>query len=133
LADASGRTRTLAEDHGRFVLLLFWGTTCEHCLTGMPRLQTLADRWESQGLAVLAVCADADSAEAAQKLVQDHSPRTRAWIDVTGRANTQFDVQTLPTILLVDRDGCVVGRAQGMQDWDSPGIARLVELLVGAN
>jgi peroxiredoxin len=130
LTDASGRTRTLSDERGRLVLLLFWGANCQHCLVDMPRFQSIADRWESQGLTVLSVCADAESAEAAQNLVQSHSPRTRTWIDATGRANALFEVQALPTILLINRDGDIIGRTQGMQDWDSPATSRLLELLL---
>jgi mono/diheme cytochrome c family protein/peroxiredoxin len=130
LSDATGRIRTLADERGRIVLLQFWGTSCEHCLAGMPKLQSLADQWEPRGLTVLSICADAESAESAQGLVKNHSPRTQVWIDMTGLANVQFEVQTLPMIWLIDADGQLLARAHGMQEWDSPPMRDLLELLV---
>ncbi|MGE3778800.1 MAG: redoxin domain-containing protein, partial [Pirellulaceae bacterium] len=58
LSDADGNPSTLADQRGRWVLLNFWGVSCEHCLSGMPDLQSLAERWAPRGLVVLNVCAD---------------------------------------------------------------------------
>jgi mono/diheme cytochrome c family protein len=130
IADASGQIRSLADERGHIVLLNFWGMTCEHCLAAMPKLQALADRWESRGLRVLSVCADADSIEEAQEAVSRVSPGTRVWGDETGLANAQFDVQVMPTLIIVDAAGKGIGRATGMKDWDSPAIESLVGLLL---
>ena len=130
LADASGQMRSLADERGHVVLLNFWGITCEHCLAAMPKLQALADRWESRGLRALSVCADTESIEEAQELVARVSPGTRVWGDETGLANAQFDVQVMPTLILIDAAGKGIGRATGMKDWDSPAIESLVGLLL---
>jgi hypothetical protein len=79
---------------------------------------------------VLSVCADADSIEEAQEAVSRVSPGTRVWGDETGLANAQFDVQVMPTLIIVDAAGKGIGRATGMKDWDSPAIESLVGLLL---
>ena len=130
VVDAAGRSHSLAEERGRVVLLNFWGSTCEHCLAGMPKLQALAERWESQGLTVLSVCADAENALEAQQLVSGVSPHTQVWIDETGLANSQFEVQVLPTIWFIDRAGRLIAGARGMKDWDSSAMETLIGVLV---
>jgi thiol-disulfide isomerase/thioredoxin len=130
LVDAAGKTHSLADERGRVILLNFWGISCEHCLAGMPKLQALADRWESQGLKVLSVCADADDIAQAQELVTRVSPSTRVWFDETGLANSQFGVQLLPTFYVVDPAGQLIASASGMKEWDSAAIERLIEALV---
>jgi mono/diheme cytochrome c family protein/peroxiredoxin len=130
LVDADGNRRSLEDDRGRIVVLHFWGMTCEHCLTGMPKLQQMADRWHDQGLTVLNISADADSASAARDLVRRVSPATHVWIDATGLANAQFEVQVFPTIWLVDRSGRLIGCARGMRNWQSAGMQELLSLLL---
>jgi mono/diheme cytochrome c family protein len=130
LVDAAGQTRSLADERGHVILLNFWGITCEHCLAAMPKLQSLSDRWESRGLRVLNVCADAESIEEAQQLVARVSPGTHVWEDETGLANAQFDVQVMPTLIIIDAAGKGIGRATGMKEWDSPAIESLVGLLL---
>jgi thiol-disulfide isomerase/thioredoxin/cytochrome c553 len=130
LADSSGNIRSLDNERGHIVLLNFWGISCEHCLAAMPKLQALADRWESRGLRVLNVCADAESIEEAQALVAQVSPGTRVWGDESGLANAQFDVQVMPTLIIIDAGGKRIGRATGMKNWDSPPIESLLGLLL---
>lgn len=129
LSDAAGNKHTLAEERGRVALLNFWGASCEHCLAAMPTLQSLTDQHQAKGLSVLNVCADADSAETANELVNRVSPRTHVWIDETGLANSQFEVHALPTIWLVGPDGKLLGCARGMKDWSAPEIQMLITYL----
>jgi peroxiredoxin len=126
LSDATGHKRTLAAERGQLVLLNFWGASCEHCIASMGQLQELADRESRRGVSVINICADSDDAETAQQIVDRVSPRTRAWIDTTGLANSQYDVQILPTIWLIDTEGRLLGSASGMRDWTSPGMQNLI-------
>ena len=130
LLDASNNERSLADERGRLVILNFWGTSCEHCLANMPKLQSLADRHLSSGLSVLNVCADAPDAESAQRLAAQASPGTQVWIDSTGLANSQFEVHALPTIWLIDPAGNLLASARGSRDWDSPAFTSLVRYLL---
>lgn len=126
IADAEGRTRSLADERGRVVLLNFWGMSCEHCLAGMSKLQALADRFEPRGLTVLNICADSEDAAEAQRLVDRISPRTKVWVDESGLANSRFEVQVMPTIWLIDPQGQLIASARGMQDWASPVIDEII-------
>jgi mono/diheme cytochrome c family protein/peroxiredoxin len=129
LVDADGNCRSLADERGRIVLLQFWGTTCEHCLQTMPKLEALAEQWQSQGITVLSVCADAESAADAQQAVNQMSPETRVWTDESGLAIGRFDIHILPTVWLIDSAGRSLGVAHGMLDWESQSINRLFLLL----
>jgi len=53
--DTSGRKRTLAELHGRVVLLNFWATWCAPCRKEMPMLSKLQREHDDDGLVVLYV------------------------------------------------------------------------------
>jgi hypothetical protein len=97
----------------------------------MPKLQALGDAWRDHGITVLAVCADAEDPADAQELLDHVSPRTRAWIDPSGLANLQFEVQALPTIWLIDQGGQLLARSHGMQDWESSAIDQLMRQLIG--
>lgn len=129
LSNARGHKRSLADERGRIVLLNFWGTSCEHCLTNMPKLEGLAERWRKKGLIVMNICADAENAQAAQELIARVSPTSIAWVDDTGLANAQFEVQALPTLWLIDRSGELLASSRGMKDWQAPEVETLISLL----
>ena len=56
--DTTGHKRTLAELHGKVVLLNFWATWCGPCRLEMPMLSKLQHEHASQGFVVLYVSLD---------------------------------------------------------------------------
>lgn len=58
---------TLSQLRGRVVLLHFWGSWCEHCVAEMPEIISLHDKYNKEGLSVVAIHVDngagIDSAE----------------------------------------------------------------------
>jgi peroxiredoxin len=59
LQDADGRTHTLAEFHGKPVLMLFFlGHDCPHCIQQLEAFSKKAKQFEDAGLTVIAVSTD---------------------------------------------------------------------------
>ncbi|HET6882358.1 MAG TPA: redoxin domain-containing protein [Pirellulales bacterium] len=129
LVDADGQARSLADERDRIVLLHFWGTTCQHCLQRMPKLQALAERWQAHGVTVLSVCVDAENPQDAQRIVTEVAPGLRVWTDESGLAVGRFDVRVLPTVWLIDSAGRSLAEVHGMLDWGSPEMDALLRLL----
>jgi len=55
LNNLAGETITLSDYQGRPTLLIFWATWCPYCKKLLPGIAELNDKYESQGLKVLAV------------------------------------------------------------------------------
>ena len=51
LRDLDGNATSLADHDKRLVLVLFWGTTCSHCLAELPSVLRFVARQRQQGLA----------------------------------------------------------------------------------
>jgi mono/diheme cytochrome c family protein/peroxiredoxin len=130
---ADGRILKLTDQKGKLVLVSFWGSSCVHCLNEMPHLCDLEAAWGGRGLSVLHVCAEADDVQAAQDLASKVAPGVRIFVDDTGVSLARFEVQTLPTVWLIDRDGKAIGRAHGARDWRSPALRRLIEHWLAAS
>lgn len=50
-----GEERTLADYRGKVVLVNFWATWCVPCLTEIPDLNELSDRYRDEGLVVISI------------------------------------------------------------------------------
>ena len=64
LADLSGTPVTLSDLRGYVVLLDFWASWCDYCLSTMPHLETMRSRFADDGLVIVAVSLDRSEMDA---------------------------------------------------------------------
>ncbi|WP_407667006.1 TlpA family protein disulfide reductase [Myxococcus guangdongensis] len=117
-----GGVLKLEELRGQVVMLDFWATWCPPCREEMPALVKLAKEYESQGLVFLA--ASRDDGDMAPKLVDSfirkHLPDLKPYVvyadDDMARA---FEVNALPTLYFLDREGKVTDAQRGALSEDA--------------
>ncbi len=133
--DKNGQSLELSAFHGRVVLINFWATWCAPCLAEMPSLNRLQIALGNEDLAgadfqVITIAtgrnetADIESFFTNQNI--SHLTRYR---DPNLRLALALGAGSLPTTVLMDRDGFIIARLQGEADWDSEAATRLIEFL----
>src|SRR5690606_9223074 len=76
---------------------------------------------------VMAISSDRDGAEAVRPFMERYGIRHLAvYLDPRGEATRGFEARGLPTSLLIDRDGRIVGRLEGPADWNSEDARNLI-------
>jgi len=58
LHDLAGKTHSLADWHGKVILLNFWATWCPPCRREIPLFIELQQRYEKQGLQIVGISID---------------------------------------------------------------------------
>jgi len=108
-----GKTMTLDQFKGRNVLVVFWMSWSDRSTTLLAEMDKLrAELGADTALALVSISLDDDIADA-RKAVAGHGDQwTHGWLDAKERAaaSAAFDVNTLPTVLLLDTEGRVVAR-----------------------
>lgn len=89
---------------GKVVYLDFWASWCGPCRSSFPWMESMHQRYGSDGLEVIAVNLDQEP-ELAQKFLQQYAPTFRIEFDASGDMAGQFGVDTMPTSFLIDRSG----------------------------
>ena len=72
LTDLKGKAWTLKDLRGKVVLVNFWATWCPPCRKEMPDLETLNQRFGSQGLVILGI-SDEDAATVSPFIAEQQS------------------------------------------------------------
>ncbi len=108
--DGSGPVK-LAESHGKVIVLNFWTTWCAYCNQMETMLADVRTKFTGrEDVVFLAINADEDES-AVGPFLQDQKPGgTLVFADGVNQA---FHVESIPTILVLDKTGKIAYRSQG--------------------
>ena len=135
--DIDGET-SLASLSGKTVLLNLWATWCVPCREEMPALDGLQAAMGSDNFEVVAVNLDsgADSDEKPVRFLDETGITNLAFYrdDTMASFNTlkkQGLAFGLPSTVLIDENGCLLGALNGPAEWDSADAKALVGAALG--
>src|SRR5262249_56710608 len=104
-----------------------WVTSCAPCQRERLAFGRLQAMYQGDGLAVLTVSVDDTSGLAMRRYFQRIGLHNLTpYLDADGMTAMAFNARKLPTTLLIDRDGNVVGSLTGATQWDSPEALALI-------
>lgn len=104
LKSTDGSNLRLSEQKGQVVLINFWASWCGPCRQEMPLLDEIQQKYSKLGFTVLGVNVDKDPAKA-DKILKDIPVSFPVLYDSEGMVSKLFDVNAMPTTVIVDRDG----------------------------
>ena len=116
LMGMDGKTHTLEDLKGKFVLVNFWATWCNPCKVEMPLLEKLHQTLKSEKFTVLGlhVGPGPENIEEFKKLMPISFP---IYVDMDLEVN--WGVPGLPTTFLMDPEGKLIYRAVGKREFAS--------------
>ena len=101
---------------GKTVLLDFWATWCVPCRAEAPVVDRVARRWKDRGVVVVGVntdLPDQGDPRAFARALDLSYPIAR---DDAGIAQRAYDIDSLPTLVVVSRAGQIVAVRSGVTD-----------------
>ena len=121
LPDLEGKAVQFKDIDADYVLLDFWGTWCPPCLDAIPHLVALQKKYGPTRLKVVGIaCEDgppeqrkAKVDQAARKLGINYPVLLSALDGQPCPVQQAFQIQSFPTLILVDRRGNIVWRSTG--------------------
>lgn len=127
LAALDGAPVPAATLRGQVVFLNVWATWCRPCVQEMPSIQALHDRFAPRGVRFVALAADRPNPVA--RFLARHRLDLPAFLELDAMP-AALGVATVPTTLVVDRQGRIVLRHRGVADWDRPEVHAFLEALL---
>lgn len=112
---------SLADYHGKVVFLNFWATWCPPCQREMPEIQKLSEKYQnSEDIAILTVVMPGGQemdAAGIKKFLKEKGFTMPVIFD-DDRLSSSFQITSLPTTYMFDRDGNVYGSVVGQLSSD---------------
>jgi len=125
-----GGNTSLADYKGKVVLLNFWATWCMPCRAEMPGMETIWQKYKEQGLVIAAVSVDEGSRGRIKTFSRLLDLSFPILLDPESEVSDLYEVSNMPTSFLIDRNGKVISRIVGTEEWTSPEAIELVEKLL---
>lgn len=135
--DASGRQLSLADYNGKAVLLNYWATWCPPCVKEMPALSELQKKYGAAGLAVVTISQDwnGDLAKTSAKVSRFFSlnriDNLPAYLDDNSESSDHLGIESLPTTIIIDRNGRERGRVEGLLNTEDVDFQKLLTSIMG--
>jgi len=113
LESLDGERVSLADLKGSVVLVNFWATWCPPCQAEIPDFEEAYREHGDEGLVVLGVNVEEPPSQVLP-FVTDMGMTYPVLLDRDGRISREYRALGLPTSLLVDRDGVIRFRQEGI-------------------
>lgn len=120
--DIDGKPLSLANFRGQYVLLDFWASWCVPCRKGNPHLKMLYNKYKSKGFEIIGISDDDSELDKWKAAVNKDG--IAIWkhvlrglkilpnneFDRKNDINDSYGIHTLPTKVLIDKEGKIIGR-----------------------
>jgi thiol-disulfide isomerase/thioredoxin len=116
-----GVNATLSQLRGHPVVLDFWATWCPPCRAEVPILEKVSRAWQSQGIVLLGVNVDGLDQGDPRAFAEKHAITYPIVQDASGRVSRAYGIDTLPTVVVVSRDGSILSVQSGVVGEDELG------------
>jgi peroxiredoxin len=115
LKSMDGKNFNLTEQRGNIILINFWASWCGPCRKEMPVLQDLQEKYQDLGVQVWGINVEQEN-QAGKDFLVNLELSFSIFFDETNKLSETYDVQAMPTTVLVDRDGIVRFVFRGFKD-----------------
>lgn len=93
--------------NNRYLLLDFWASWCVPCHKEIPNLKRIYEQYHAKGLDIIGISCDHNIDDWKATLAEQGEPWCN-YIDQTRQAITEYKVQYIPSIFILDREGVII-------------------------
>lgn len=120
---------SLSSYMGNVVFLNFWATWCGPCRNEMPSMEKLHNAMSSDKFEILAVDLS-ETPDQVAEFAEELGLTFPILLDESGMYGRIYDVRSIPTTYLIDKEGRLLARYIGTRDWNTESFIALLRKLI---
>lgn len=120
----------LAQFKGQVVFVDFWASWCGPCKLSFPWMNEMHAKYAAKGLRIVAINVDQRREDAERFLAQVPAQFSLAY-DSSGQTPRAYEVKSMPSSTLLDREGRVLLQHSGFRDGDRVELENRIRAALG--
>jgi len=133
LKNLDGKEVSLSQFRGKYLLINFWATWCGPCKIEMPSLEKLYRQFKSDNFDMLGISNDMFGDRVVRPYIKAKNITFPMLLDQRMIVSRQYGIVSLPTTILIDPKGIIIGILQGAENWSDPETLLYFENLLKKN
>lgn len=112
----SGEPVSLSSFRGKKIVLLDFGATwCPHCVTAIPHIKAIYEKYNKKGLEIIYIDIR-EPKDTVNAIVKKFDIPYIVVIDEDGAVSKEYGIMGIPTMLLIDKDGSEIYRGHYIEE-----------------
>ncbi|KGJ95014.1 TlpA family protein disulfide reductase [Colwellia psychrerythraea] len=129
LKSMAGTNLKLAEQRGKIIVINFWASWCGPCRKEMPVLQKFYNKYQDLGVSVWGINVEQEN-QAGRDFLADLNLSFPILFDASNTISATYQVEAMPTTIIVDRDGLVRYAFKGYKPGYEKKYAKAIKKLI---
>ena len=130
LEGLNGRKVELKTFKGKVIFINFWATWCGPCKEEMPSMEALYQQYKEKDFVFLTISVDYGEIKQVKEFIKQNRYTFPVLLDPKCETFDVFRVKGIPTTLIIDKKGRMIGKAVGPRNWKSPEFTLLLNMLI---
>jgi len=130
LEGLDGRKVELKTFKGKVIFINFWATWCGPCKEEMPSMEALYQQYKEKDFVFLTISVDYGGIKQVKEFIKQNRYTFPVLLDPKCETFDVFRVKGIPTTLIIDKKGRMIGKAVGPRNWKNPEFTSLLNMLI---
>jgi len=128
-SDDEGKPVDILDLKGKVVFLNFWATWCPPCKAEMPSIQNLVKKFKGNDKVVFMLVEIEHEKEKAHTFLKENKLSLPIYYPES-EIPSEWLGQSIPTTIILDKDGRIAARHEGMADYDRKEVFEFITDLI---
>ncbi|WXU00243.1 MAG: Thiol-disulfide oxidoreductase ResA [Catillopecten margaritatus gill symbiont] len=129
LKTLDGKVADINDYKGQVVLINFWASWCRPCVTEIPSLVRLQQKFNQKDFKIITINV-AEPKNKIDKFIKKVGLTLPILLDDNGQAVKDWGVYAYPSNFLIDKNGTIRYGYRGALEWDEQGVVDIIQSLL---